>query len=292
LFAQGLSPKLSPKIAVMAALTLFLVLAVFPVVASAQNLRKDQAGNRYGPGLEKLGALFTRRTIQAPDCPDLRMKLAISNPYGLWIPEFDLVMAAKQVADVDKAVRKFFDEFEGPCYPYNSSSSEFEYNTTFEAHYSGGGVISIVYDNYVFYPGAAHPLNSFEAHSLNLRTGRELTMDDLFLRPPGAAEGLKRLWPLIAAGWCRYNDLRLLPIFYGLPEGRDWCANPGMIPLPKDLRGRPALGELGNAFLTADGLSLRLDGDNTWAHSFGTSTLNFDKQALIRLGFDPALWGR
>jgi hypothetical protein len=220
------------------------------------------------------------------------MSLSISNPHGLLIPEFDLAMATKQAADFDKAVRKFFDEFGGPCDPDFSSSSEFEYDTTFEAHYAGGGFISIVYRNAVYYPGAAHPLHAFEAYNVDPRTGRELAMDDLFLRPPGAAEGLKRLWPLIAAGWCRYNDVRRLPIFYGVPEGRDWCANPGLIPLPKDLRGRPALADLGNAFLTAGGLSLRLDGDNTWAHSFGDSTLNLDKRELIKLGFNPALWGR
>ncbi|MDR2455836.1 MAG: hypothetical protein LBE49_04490 [Deltaproteobacteria bacterium] len=280
-----------PFLALAAVLILALASAVFPKAASAQNLRQDQAGNQYGPGLEKMEALVAKKTVEFPGCPAMTMELSVSNPSGSGFARFDQAMALKQESDVEKAQSAFFNDDPGDCGP-DAPSSVFYYDISFEAHSSGGGVISVVYRVSAHNPWAASPTYWYEALNVDAGTGRELTMDDLFLSPPGAAEGLKSLWPVIAQAWCGYNGEKAIPVFYGLPEGEDWCADPEGAPLPEALLGRPAPALLGNAFLTAGGLSLRLDGDNTWGHSFGASTLNFDKRALIGLGFDPALWGR
>jgi hypothetical protein len=276
-------------------MTLALSLAVFPDAASAQNLRKDQAGNLFGPGLENMGALTTKRSFAYPDCPGMTLELRISTPYGIGIPQFDMAMARKHELDVEKAAIPFFKHPPGECKPENSSITESFYSRTFEAHYPGGGFLSIVYDiaYYDAVDGPAHPDNDLKVVNVNPWTSEPVEMADLFLDPPGYYEGVRNLWPAIAVGWCRYNDEKTMPNFYELPKSKQWCADPARAPLPERLSGWwVGLEDLGNAFLTADGLGLRLGPYQGWYYALGDSTLNIDKRTLIGLGFDPALWGR
>jgi hypothetical protein len=275
----------------MLILTLALSLAAMPKAASAQKLRPDQAGNRYGPGLDDLGAKTTKRKIAAPDCPEMTLELTISTPQGTGIDLFDKVMARKHELDVEKIERSFLRDNAGGCQEIFTSNTDTTVDRTFEAYHPGGGSLSILYHVVVFNAGAAHSTEQFEAWNLNFETGQEVAIGDLFLSPPGAAEGLMDLWAMIASGWCRYSRHKTIPSFYQMPDGAEWCANPAMIPLPKRLRERPAMKDLGNAFLTADGLELRLQPYDAFSHADGDAVLVLDKRSLLRAGFNPALWG-
>ncbi|MDR2455834.1 MAG: hypothetical protein LBE49_04480 [Deltaproteobacteria bacterium] len=284
--------KLSWPLAATLILTLALSLAVSPEAASAQKLRRDEAGNQYGPGLDKLGARTTKRKIAALDCPEMTLELNISTPYGTGIDLFDKAMARKHALDVGKLERDFLNDNAGGCQEVFTSNTETTVDRTFEAYHPGGGSLSIVYNVTVFNAGAAHPTHEFEVLNLNFETGQEVAVSDLFLSPPGASEGLKDLWAMIASGWCRYSQQKTIPSFYQMPDGTEWCANPAMIPLPKRLRERPSLKDLGNAFLTAGGLELRLQPYDAWSYADGPAFLVLDKPSLLRAGFNPALWAR
>ncbi|MDR2455835.1 MAG: hypothetical protein LBE49_04485 [Deltaproteobacteria bacterium] len=284
--------KFSLALAAALTLTLALALAASPEAAWAQKLRRDEAGNQYGPWLDNIGARTTKRKIKAHACPAMTLELNISTPYGTGIDFFDKAMARQHALDVGKLEREFINDNAEGCQQVLTSNTNTTVDRTFEAYYPGGGSLSIVYHVTVFYAGGAHPMHEYEALNINFETGREVAVSDLFLSPPGAAEGLKALWAMIASGWCRYNEQKSIPNFYKMPEDVKWCANPATIPLPKRLRERPSLKDLGNAFLTADGLELRLQPYDGWSYSHGSSSLALDKRSLLGIGFNPALWGR
>jgi hypothetical protein len=54
----------------------------------------------------------------------------------------------------------------------------------------------------------------------------------------------------------------------------------------------PSLKALGNAYLTNEGLALRLGAYDGWSYADGPSLLVIDKAELVKLGADPALWTR
>jgi hypothetical protein len=282
--------KLSLRLSVMLILTLAISLALFPEAASAQKPRQDRAGNLYGPGLEKMRALTTKKKVKSPDCPRKTLALAVSTPYGIGLEELDQALARKHERDVENIQRMAFKTINQFCRS-DFGANESTYDRTFEAYYPGGGSLSVIYNVLILYDTAAHHSHDYEAFNFNLETGKELTMGDLFLSPPGAAEGLEGLWTMIASAWCRYNERKSIPNFYDMPDDTDWCANPAMIPLPKRLQGQPAMRDLGNAFLTPDGLELRLQPYDGWSYADGDAILVLDKKSLIRLGFNPALWG-
>jgi hypothetical protein len=279
------------KAAVMLALPLALALAVYPDQARAQNLRKDAAGNSYGPRLDNIGALTTKKRVRSPHCRDMTLDLNISTPYGTGIEEFDEAMARKHERDVERYQNEIFQAIREDC-QYKPDLTESSYTRTFEAHYPGGGSFSVLYSIDFYAAGYAHPSYNFEADNVNPWTGRDLAMEDLFESPPGARAGLRALWPIMARAWCRYNDERRLPNFYDMPENQDWCKNPAKAPMPQRLQGRPEIKDLGNAFLTAGGLELRLAPYDGWNFALGPASLSIDKSTLIGIGFKPGLWGR
>ncbi|MDR2455833.1 MAG: hypothetical protein LBE49_04475 [Deltaproteobacteria bacterium] len=283
--------RLSLRLSITLILTLAISLAVFPDAASAQKPRQDRAGNLYGPGLDKMRALTTKKRVKSSDCPGKTLALNVSTPYGIGIKKLDEAMARKHKRDVENIQKMAFKAIGEYCQP-DFSQSESTYDRTFEAYDPGGGSLSVIYNVLILYYMAAHHSHGYEAFNYNLQTGEELTIGDLFLSPPGAAEGLEGLWAMIASAWCRYNDNKTIPNFYDMPDDTDWCANPARIALPKRLEGQPAMKDLGNAFLTPDGLELRLQPYDGWSYADGDAILVLDKPSLIRIGFNPALWGR
>lgn len=253
-----------------------------------RGLRSDEAGNLYGPGMEGAGAIAIKEVFTSNRCPEMTLTQELYAPAWTGSVELDRMLAAELEAFAEERRHVFLTDTTASC---NFEITASESRRVFEIHAPGGGTVSVLYTIAGYEAGKAHGYQLFRAVNFNPWTGGELTASELFLQPPGTRDGLRSLWSKLAREWCDYSDKREIPNYYKLDFNKDWCANPSRAPLPAMFQGRSTLDELSHAYLTRDGMILRLGPYEGWYYAFGPAMLELDRAFLIRIGFDPALWG-
>lgn len=286
-----MTKRLSARLA--GALAILAVLASAAWAQEPQLFRRDDAGNRYSESLPGLQAMTSSYAKADKICPGVQMDISVSQPIATGDQRLDEIFVERFKEAMRQADEFAYFEDPSECPeddgdgPGNAESS-----LTFEAHSASPSLISIVYENFVSVPYAAHPSTSYETFNYDLKAGRELAISDIFI-PSKAERGLRALWAEVAKGWCAYNEYKRLPDFYNMDYETDWCASTIKAPLPKALAENPeSLAYLGNAFLTEAGLALQLDAYQGWSYADGPSRLVISKSDMIRLGAKPGLWSR
>jgi hypothetical protein len=253
-------------------------------------LRRDAAGNGYGPGLDGLRAVTVSQTLVMPICQAPVLIMNLSVPAGTGDELLDRLLETQLYIEARNLWNPLLRGYNSPddCQELRHGPNEIA--RTFEAHSPSPGLLSIIYDENASYAGAAHPSQSFRSATYVLGTAVELTSFRLMSQYP---VDLKPLWARLARAWCSYNEQRTIPAFYGLRGNRNWCAKPEAAPLPPALSGPDfILDNLGHAYLTVNGMTIQLGPYDAWSYALGPAALSVDKRTLIRLGFKPSLWGR
>ena len=150
--------------------------------------------------------------------------------------------------------------------------------------------MSILFITSSYTNGEPHGDVAYDVINIDPVSGRLMTLETVFRESPGPAAGVEALWPLMAERWCDSNWRQSLPNFYYLGGDRNWCANPAGSPLPPRLRREPSIDSLGVTFLTRNGMSILLGPYSAWDYVDGTVMIEFDKEELVKIGFDPGLW--
>ncbi|MDR1870891.1 MAG: DUF4163 domain-containing protein [Deltaproteobacteria bacterium] len=169
-----------------------------------------------------------------------------------------------------------------PADSYSSNVTTEEYET-FKAFSPSPGYLSVLYDNYTFYAGAAHGYQYYHAETYLIGHGRAMTLTDLF---PDLKKSLPLLWKKLSLLWCG-KQIGQLPSFYGEAS----CPANGQTPLPNRLR-KPdlTLDDLGHPVLTPQGLAFHLGSDECFSHGDGDQNVLIPKESLLTLGVRPGIW--
>jgi hypothetical protein len=165
-----------------------------------------------------------------------------------------------------------------------------EINRHFSAFSPSPEIISFVFTTTKSSPGPGHDASILKSASYDLKTARELTLDDVFIDPK---KSISLLWPTIAERWCEHdhNSRKTFPRFYKLPDGANNCAKVASVPLPDQLKAPPYTFEkLGFAYLTPRGLTLELTGPLSWGPDSAIFDLNLDRNLLLKIGAKPEVW--
>jgi hypothetical protein len=279
----------------LAGLAMAIALAIWaaPGAALAQeggDMRTDEATNRYSEALGDLGAVTA--VVEGTDrfCPSVKFKAALSRPIGAQNAVFD----ETSTFEIRKELLRFSGNALGlndasECSNFKTGEHPVELQRVFAAHSPSPSIISVIYTVFRSSPFDAHPYTEFEAFTFDLAKSRELTLDDI-IPPESSPQALEALWAEAAKGWCAYNDHHTLPSFYGLFDD-GLCSKPESAPLPPALaQDRSSLKALGNAYLTSEGLALRLAPSDGWSYAEGPSELVLKKGALVKFGAKASIW--
>jgi hypothetical protein len=228
-------------------------------------------------------------SIEDSTCRGLVTKVSLSRPAGTGDDLLDGRLALELLGEL-RSIRRTPPDSTDPseCPSQEALAEGAEIQRIFEVHSPSKGILSIAYQMFSATPLAVHPNTTFESYNHSLAQGRPLKLGDLF---PGEDAPAAVLWAVVAPKWCAYNDYRSLPSFYGFDPEADLCAKPKEIPLPAALVADPdSLAALGNAYLTEDGLMLRLAAYDGWSYADGPSALLVGKDELVAVGADKTLW--
>ncbi|MDR2386724.1 MAG: hypothetical protein LBE80_03950 [Deltaproteobacteria bacterium] len=250
--------------------------------------RPDENGNYFGNELPNLRAVTLKTTWVHPKNPKVEVELDLSYP------------TSTGNNTLDRYFRSQLDKEYELMISYANPDDEFCQETLcigyldrhFEAYAPSPGIISIAYLSYQAVQGAGTGSPFVESSTYDLKSGRKLTLDDLFVDPK---KSIPRLWPMIVQGWCEHenNDPKIIPSFYSndLSQGPTVCAKAEGLALPDRLKsGSYSFENLGFAFLTPRGLSLKLPGMMSWGPASAVYVLHIDRERLLKIGAKPQIW--
>ncbi|MDR2386725.1 MAG: hypothetical protein LBE80_03955 [Deltaproteobacteria bacterium] len=245
---------------IIMSITIFIAL-FFVNFAAAQDVqppftRKDENGNYFGRELPNLRAFTLKEIWTHPRVSYLKVHLDINYPTNTGNEDLDQYFKSQ----LDKDYRLMTENTnpnDGSCHPDSCASA---YTKLFEAFSPSPDILSLAFTFYRLPQGGASTSGRLEAHTYDLNSGAEMTLDQVFSEPK---KSISLLWPMIARGWCehRENNEKVFPNFYKIRKSSANCRRAENIPLPDQLRSPPYTFEnLGFAVLTPRGLSLKFTG--------------------------------
>ncbi|MDR1608027.1 MAG: RsiV family protein [Deltaproteobacteria bacterium] len=257
--------------------------------------RRDGPGNTIAPNLPKLIIKEVSRVDAAPLCPKYTAKTTVYYPAGTGAEWLDNLLAKEAKSTLSKTKPIFLEAFEGfggegqeIC--LNSKKVlQFEARRVFDAYSPKPGIISFLFTANID-TGGNHPSTEFTVATFNLKTGRELTVKDLF---PNPEKSLPQFWEYIVDGTCAFAEGifgggATLPAKYGdAPCERETVPDP-----PRSFLKAKQLAELGNVTLTKDGLFIYLDPYECWGYVAGSVTVSYEISDLLEIGASPNLWAK
>lgn len=280
------------RISIIFVLCLFSLFLTIPSKAweEPKNTRKDANGNHFGMEVPNLWAISINSTYVHPTVKNLNIEFNINYPANTGNIELDKFFQTKLNEEYRSML---YDAISGNiefCSEEPDISCAGYIIRKFEAYAPSEDIISVVYLVANAPPGASSLSSFYESFTFNLKESRELTLDDIFI---DYQKALPLLWPLVAKGWCGHpqNEFKEFPGYYEIPENFQNCSNTASIPIPAMLKKSPhTFNNLGSAFLTQEGMTLRLEAWQTWGPRYETYDILIGKKELIRIGAKPEIW--
>jgi hypothetical protein len=259
--------------------------------ANQDDFRTDERGNQYAPELPNLRAIFINKPYVLVDNKvifefDINFPAFTGNDkldqlFKNFV-QYDYREYNSELSGID-----FLDEY---CLKDQESTCRASYSRHFTAYLPSPNILSVIYYLEILYLGGARPFPDFQPGLYDLTDGREMTLGEIFNNYP---MGLPALWSFIAQGWCNHpeNFDKVFPSFYGISANYADCSRAVTIPMPTNLKSSPVtFKSLGNAFLTPEGMTIRLTAMDSFGPMAFYNELTIPKAQLITIGVKPETW--
>jgi hypothetical protein len=274
---------------------LIFVLTISESVSHAQKaasgkMRKDANGNEYSSELPNLKAYVISETWVHPTEKKFEIDFNINVPRATGDARLDQIF--KDVADNQKQegiLEATADDGVEFCRQGKMCHSAF--GRKFMAFAPSSDILSVSYFYYFMSHGAIHPITEYESFVYDVKNGRELELKDIFT---DYDYSLPLLWKKTVDAFCALSGAqrpqeKQIPTFYKIPDQLRSCSKSSSVPVPEELRGPDAFEALGHAYLTPDGISLRL---TKWeANSEEEPIIRIGKKELMEMGAKSEIWG-
>ena len=248
---------------------------------------RDRNGNRLPPkeALLELEARKATHTEKSPICADNILVHTFYYPQGTGRQSVDLGIKNMVVAEMNKNAAEIKKEgfcAESEC--GEESCGRWPVTQTFSVHLPSPDYISVLFEESGF-TGGAHSNTVFTALNFNLKTGRELTLAEVF---PDPKRSLPLYWDYVYAKWCAENDYKF-PLHHDSMELCEGGENPDN---PNLYQGAESLDDLGRLVFSPLGATLVLGPYESGSFAAGTRTLDLPLAELLKIGASPLIWKR
>jgi hypothetical protein len=218
-------------------------------------------------------------------CPTQGYDISLSYPTGIGDEDLDEMNRDRFweifLEERDVAI----ENSQCPADPKEAAPGRSEFKLTFKADAPSPGYLSVLYEEFSFPAGAAHPNTELYSATYIIAEGRTMDLVDLF---PDVKKSTPLFWAYLGPKWCALKK-GTVPSFYGSGE----CPANGVPTLPEAYKGDDLiLPDLGNPVLTPQGLTLNLGAYEAWSHADGPQTLTIPLAELVKIGADPKIWAQ
>ncbi|MDR2301710.1 MAG: hypothetical protein LBF38_06695 [Deltaproteobacteria bacterium] len=260
----------------------FLALFVFGPAAQAQDANNDpyiDIRPTISPFIRGLRYTTLLNNFVNPNCPNLTLHVGFTYPLNTGSPAVDAFLVKFAQNTFTALSQKDF------CLDGNDQESGVtEHVFKFTAEIAGNDYLSIFFNGYHFYAGAAHPLGDAASFIFNVKTHRRLELSDIFENPK---QSIPLLWPLLVKGWCRL-EFKEIPTHYKISNGDYGCGR-NIPPIPSDfLDNQVSFDVLGEVFLNHEGMGISLT--EPFTHADGRQQITIGREDLLQIGAKPEIW--
>lgn len=219
----------------------------------------------------------------SPDCANNILKISIYYPKGTGNAAID--------QEIEKAVTDAFNsqineiKTDGFCdkeFCGTVSCEEWPVNRSFAVYAPSTGYISVLF-NEVSFTGGAHGNSVFEVMNFDLKTGKRVTLADLF---PDAEKSVPLYWDYVYGAWCSENGYKF-PLHYQPAEGDCMAEDPDN---PRNYEGVKTIDDLGRLVFTNKGATIVLGPYESGSYATGERYLDIPKDELLKMGASAKIW--